>query len=195
MSIAPEIANALKYYDRRIQISRLQTRIIAGVIAERSFSARLLVHGCGYDSAFWQALNARGRTLFVEHDAQWAMSVASQLPQAEIADYGDLRTTVASTEGSVDIEFLDGVARPAWVDEPWDVILVDGPKGFQPDHPGRALPIFWAASVRQQPADIFVDDYHRPLERLYVDTLLKREGRETVILPHPQGSTMLWRLS
>jgi hypothetical protein len=194
MPIAPEIRNALAAYDRRTLIAPLQVRVIIGALAQHGFNARFLIHGCGHDSPFWHRLNAHGRTLFVEHDALWAEQTRRILPQAEIVTYGNLPTTVATTAGAIDLEALARVPVPSWAEQSWDVILIDGPPGGEAQHPGRALPIYWASRAANVYADIFVDDYDRPLERLYADRLLA-EGRLTAALSNPRGSVMLWRLS
>jgi hypothetical protein len=193
MAIAPEITKALEVYDPRTQISTFQMRLIMGVIAQHRFAARFLIRGCGYDSRFWRALNAHGRTLFVEHDASW--TTGEPVHGLEVVGYPQLPTSVAHCEARVDAAALGGIPAPGWSREAWDVVLIDGPKGYRPDDPGRALPTFWAASVHLAKADVFVDDYDRPLERLYCDELLRVEGRPSSILPGNAGKEMFWRMA
>ena len=159
MAIAPEIERAVEVYDPRAQISPFQIRMIVGVVAQHRFAARFLIHGCGFDSRFWHTLNAHGRTLFVEYDEAWASRVRDQAPNLEVTAYPALPTSVEQSTPRVDSEALDGVAMPDWAQEAWDIVLIDGPMGYQPQHPGRALPIFWASKTPQAKADIFVDDY------------------------------------
>lgn len=194
MAIAPEIEDALAVYDARAQISPFQMRVIAGVVAQHRFAARFLIHGCGFDSRFWQALNARGRTLFVEHDEAWRSRGLALAPNLEVVAYPELPTSVERSLPHIDAEALAGVTAPGWASETWDIVLIDGPSGYRPQHPGRALPIFWASAALQAKADIFVDDYHRPLERLYCDSLLKTAGRQSAVLPGRDGKQMYWRL-
>ncbi len=194
MTVASEIEAAARVYDPRSQISVFQMRIIAGVVAQHGFAARFLVHGCGFDSRFWKTLNGRGRTLFVEEDAAWVGAARELDPSLDVAAYPELPTTVEQTLRGVDLEALGGAETPDWAREPWDIVLIDGPKGYRPDQAGRALPIFWASQALQTKADIFVDDYDRPLERLYCDTLLRADDRLSVTLPGAQRKQMFWRM-
>jgi glucuronoxylan 4-O-methyltransferase len=194
MAIAPEITKALEAYDPRAQISPFQMRLIMGVVAQHRFAARFLIHGCGLDSPFWHRLNAHGRTLFVETDEAWVRAIRVLAPDLQVTGYPDLPTTVAQGEAEVDADALARAPLPEWAKEAWDLVLIDGPVGYEPQHPGRALPIFWAADALQSNADIFVDDYQRPLERLHCDTLLRTADQGCAILPGNAGRLMFWRM-
>src|SRR5690606_27286497 len=76
----------------------------------------------------------------------------------------------------------------------WDVILVDGPQGYKPQHPGRALPIWWAAQLRSPHTHVFVDDYNRPLEQSFADLLLGGNSGKIVLPNEKRKGSMLWSM-
>ena len=75
----------------------------------------------------------------------------------------------------------------------WDIILIDGPAGYEPDKPGRSLPIYWAHKYSDPHTHIFVDDYERPLEREYCDFFLGKARASTILPSHGKGE-MFWRI-
>jgi hypothetical protein len=73
----------------------------------------------------------------------------------------------------------------------WDVIVIDGPPGYLPGHPGRALPITWTYRLQHRGMHIFLHDYDRPLERHFGANLLQ----PTVIIPdRKNGAELAWRI-
>jgi hypothetical protein len=54
----------------------------------------------------------------------------------------------------------------------WDVIFVDGPMGWRPEHPGRRASIRAAATLAGRGSWVFVHDYDRPIERASCEEFL-----------------------
>jgi hypothetical protein len=158
-------------YDNRIQLSPAQIEVIGGAILARQPGCNLLVFGLGYDSPLWADINARGSTLFIEHSQEWERRILSDHPQLNAirVDFG--RHTVATSLKSPDLT-IAAAAVPPLLQRDWDVILIDGPAGSRPDHPGRALPICWAAQMRARPTHVFVHDCERPLEHAFIGRTL-----------------------
>lgn len=72
----------------------------------------------------------------------------------------------------------------------WDVILIDGPRGYSAKSPGRMAAIFTAAVLarstkRDSVTDVFVHDYDREVERVCSEEFLCLENfREETGTPY-----------
>ncbi len=112
----------------------------------RSAPCNILIFGLGRDSHLWQYLNPGGRTVFLEDNKDWFREV----PGAEcyLVKYPSftLPETVNYNE--------------------WDLVIVDGPAGWKPEHPGRSESIQAAALLVRRPGGIVcIHDYDRPVEQ------------------------------
>jgi hypothetical protein len=106
-------------------------------------------------------------------------------------DYGDV--TVASALADPDTVIAQAVPPAELRKRAWDVILIDGPRGHKAHHPGRALPICWAAALRGRSTDIFVDDAQRDLETVFSQRLLLPRSANSTVIPRPRRrSRLLW---
>jgi hypothetical protein len=131
---------------------------------------RLLVFGVGNDTPLWCEANDRGTTVFVEDSQEWIAKVRSQLGDLNV----DIRTCSYISRVSDLWSLIYASARirsmPEWLRHTeWNVIIIDGPMGYLPEHPGRLQPIAWAsqlANEHSQEVDVFVHDSDRLLERL-----------------------------
>jgi hypothetical protein len=172
-----------RWYSKYILLSPFQAKVTAGAIRLRAPGCRLLVFGLGNDTGLWLNLNADGTTLFLETEAEWAAAARAKYPAVDVCIMPAFGTTVATSFALTGAQLAAFEMPAALRGTRWDVILVDAPKGHQPQDPGRAVAIFWAAALAAPAADIFVDDYDRPLERAFADVLIRRArpGLNTVV--------------
>lgn len=181
-------------YNKGIQTHPTQIAAIAGAILSSGSACNFLVFGVGNDSGLWMDINRAGRTVFLEDDKVWARKARKKYDgiNIKIVDYS--ASTVESSLIYPD-DIINSTKTPNIIKEhKWDVILIDGPRGYQPAHPGRALPIIWASKVRKKKTHIFVDDYHRRVEKYFSDRLLFPKSNNCAVIPRRPKSTaeMLW---
>lgn len=144
----------------------------------------LLVFGVGNDSALWARVNAQGTTLFLEDDAEWAERVGAALPEIEIAAVS-YRTGRSQWQDLLDDPERLGMSLPPEVREgAWDVVLVDGPAGYDDTTPGRMQSIYEAGRLVAPGGIVFVHDCERPVEQAYCARYLGSDRLAVSITGH-----------
>ncbi|WOL04971.1 protein IRX15-LIKE-like [Canna indica] len=163
-------------------------RAIAAVLQRRG-PCNLLVFGLGHETPLWRALNHGGRTVFVDENEYYIAYVEGRNPGMEAYDVSYTTKVREMTELiAVSRRQRRGDCRPVQnllfsdcrlaindlpnrlYDVAWDVIVVDGPRGYAKGEPGRMAAIFTAAvmarSVGRGHVDVLVHDYERKVEKL-----------------------------
>jgi glucuronoxylan 4-O-methyltransferase len=131
-----------------------------------------LIFGMGNDSPFWSELNHRGRTVFVEDQEDWFHRIRGENPRLEayLVKYG---TTLTEAIQLIDCPTRLALDLPIEIRETeWDVILIDGPAGYEDSTPGRMKSIYESSRLIKQGGSIFVHDQEREVERAYGDRYL-----------------------
>jgi hypothetical protein len=184
-------------HDPASQLSPAEIEVIASIIRSRAPRARLLVFGLGRDTPLWQRVNRDGETLFVEHDPAFIAAVRERPDAPRILSFDFAAHTSVLGSFSMTPAELDAIPVPGPIaDGLWDVILIDGPTGHKLTDPGRLLPIHWTSRLMRRDTHVFLDDYHRALERQFGDLMLRADNPPSAVLAHEQeaGKTMLWRI-
>lgn len=198
LGFARTVADVFAAHAPGIQFSGHQILVIAQALRSRGRPASLLVFGVGNDSEMWARINTAGRTVFLENNGEWLALAREKWPALEIHKLSYRGWTVA-TSLPVDPARLAAAKLPDVVAAtPWDVIVVDSPKGSGPGRPGRAVSIYWASLAATPETDVFIDDANREVEATYAAHFFGR--RRQVRVPRVTKGTkassefMIWAL-
>lgn len=204
-----QLETILHYATSRVvpQQSNAEIRVSFDVLQSRS-PCNFLVFGLGHDSQMWHSFNQRGTTLFLEEDPKWIQTVLKNAPflHARNVNY---RTKLSEAEKLLESYrsepdcipsnklFLRGNERcrlalnelPEEVyEKEWDLIMIDAPRGYFGEAPGRMAAIYSAAVMarnrkRSGVTHVFLHDVDRRVEKAYAEEFLcrkymvKAEGR------------------
>ncbi|VFQ69864.1 unnamed protein product [Cuscuta campestris] len=184
--IPPSLADALVHYatkNRTPQQTFQEISLAKTVLQDRS-PCNFLVFGLGFDSLLWKSLNHNGRTVFLEENKDWIERVNAMRLSLEIYHVKyDTRVEEAVEllrVGKTDEECkkvrdprhskcrlaLKNLPEEDVYEANWDVIMVDAPRSWTKDLPGRMGVIYTVglmAKNREAGAktDIFVHDAER----------------------------------
>ncbi|WCJ27459.1 hypothetical protein M5689_009202 [Euphorbia peplus] len=155
-----------------------------------------LIFGLGHDSLMWTSLNPRGNTIFLEEDPQWVQLILQRFPtlRAHVVKYKtrlrDAEELMSSykqekycklpdipLKGNILCRLALSMLPDEVYDNEWDVIMIDAPRGYYGEAPGRMGAIFSAAVMarsrtRPGPTHVFLHDVNRKVERVYAKEFL-----------------------
>lgn len=158
----------------------------------------MLVFGLGHDSRMWHEATGH-HTYFVEHDRSWIARYTDMIPVDRIAHY-EYPTTVRRTmeEWSSIEEGLSAFSLPSMIGHhaPYDIILIDGPTGYNGDCPGRVLPCFWSSrpGLARTGTRVYIDDARRSLEKRCIETFFVRRGHSLELFFEKRDGCAKYRL-
>ncbi|CAL5025078.1 unnamed protein product [Urochloa decumbens] len=184
------------------RMSDTDIRAISAVLRARA-PCNLLIFGLGAESPLWLALNHGGRTVFLEENEFYVKYLEPKHPGMEAYDVSyttkvrDFRDLLAAARASRAKEcrpvqnLLFSECRLAindlpndLYDVPWDMVLIDGPSGWNPNSPGRMPSIFTTAVLARSgataakgPTDVLIHDFQFELEQVLSKEFLCDENR------------------
>jgi hypothetical protein len=163
------------YYNAKIQT----TRVVIDEIATNSYpDKKMLVFGLGYDSNLWYNLTGKN-TYFVE-DNQAYIDLNKSIESSHILHHVYKGITVPSSFKLSD-SAIEAFPMPSELARlaPFDLIYIDGPTGWNPNCPGRLLPMYWSKNfLSKEGTLVYIDDCKRPLETYCIDKFFKENVKE-----------------
>ncbi|KAF5801938.1 putative glucuronoxylan 4-O-methyltransferase [Helianthus annuus] len=161
-----------------------------------------LVFGLGHDSLMWAAFNPGGLTVFLEEDPKWVHTVLKTAPDLKAAhvsyrtqlseadelmrtyksepECGVTGVTKAYVRGNRRCKLaLTGLPDVVY-DKEWDMIMIDAPRGYFKEAPGRMSAIYTAAVMARNRkgsgvTHVFLHDVDRRVEKSYAEEFLCRK--------------------
>jgi uncharacterized protein (TIGR01627 family) len=172
--LTPRFLNLMKAANS-IVLDPHEIKAIATTVKEKA-PCRFLIFGAGNDSLFWAMLNRRGTTVFLEDNRSWFEKIAREHPDLDIGivNYATELRQWKSLLESPQALYMSLPERI--VHKEWDVILVDGPAGWNDEDPGRMKSIYMASRLVAPDGHVFVHDCNRQIEQVYCDRFLGKDN-------------------
>lgn len=203
--LSKTLVKALVHYASRSNdtdgMSYTDIKQISDVLRQCPSPCNFLIFGLTPETLLWQALNHNGRTVFIDENRYYAAYMEEKFPEIEVYDVqystkiSELKELVTLVRRQVHNEcrpvqnLLFSDCKLGLNDLPnqlyeldWDVILVDGPRGYWPEGPGRMSAIFTAGVLARSKnggnhkTHVLVHDFNREVERVCTDEFLCREN-------------------
>eukprot|EP00250_Pteridium_aquilinum_P017199 c23505_g1_i1 orf=483-1388(-) len=161
--------------------------ITVNILSQKA-PCNFLIFGLGYDSLLWQTLNHGGNTVFLEEDANWIAEMQRSNPDvraiqvnyttqvsesAELLSYARREKEICSP--ATDLQrsecklAINGLPEEIYR-EKWDVVMIDAPRGYFEEAPGRMSAIFSSAVMakgrgKKESTHIMLHDVDRSVEK------------------------------
>jgi len=197
-----QLRAVLHYATSRVvpQQSVSEIKISFDVLKTYDRPCNFLVFGLGHDSLMWASFNPGGNTLFLEEDPKWVQTVLKDAPglRAHTVRY---RTQLREANKLISSYRKEPMCSPSKAflrgnkacklalenlpdevyDTEWDLIMIDAPKGYFAEAPGRMAAVFSAAVMARNRkgsgvTHVFLHDVDRRVEKLYADEFLCKKN-------------------
>ncbi|CAI9757900.1 unnamed protein product [Fraxinus pennsylvanica] len=205
-SLSKAVVRALVHYasnsNNTEHMSYTDIKQISDILRQCSHPCNFLVFGLTHETLLWKALNPNGRTVFIDENRYYAAYIEEKYPEIEAYDVqystkiSEVKELISSVKEQVQNEcrpvqnLLFSECKLGLNDLPnqlyevdWNIILVDGPRGYWPEAPGRMAAIFTAGVLARSKkagaspkTHIFVHDFNMKVDRITSDEFLCKEN-------------------
>nr|GLL26444.1 protein IRX15-LIKE-like [Ipomoea trifida] len=204
-ALSKSIVRALVHYasisNNTDRMSYADIKQISDVLRQCSQPCNFLVFGLTHETLLWRTLNHHGRTVFIDESRYYAAYVEEKYPEVEVYDVqystklSEMKELISAVKEQAGNEcrpvqnLLFSECKLGLNDLPnqlyeveWDVILVDGPRGYWPEAPGRMSAIFTAGVLARSKkggnpkTHVLVHDYNQKSDRIASEEFLCREN-------------------
>ncbi|PNX77309.1 glucuronoxylan 4-o-methyltransferase 1-like protein [Trifolium pratense] len=192
----------LHYATSRVvpQQSIHEISVTLNVIKSLNRPFNFLVFGLGHDSLMWAGFNPLGKTIFLEEDPKWVQTVLKDAPELHAITV-NYRTQLQQADELLKSYRSEPECSPAKAtlrgnekcklalhnlpDEiyntEWDLIMIDAPRGYFAEAPGRMAAIFSMnimARNRQSSGvtHVFLHDVDRKVEKSFAEEFLCKKN-------------------
>jgi hypothetical protein len=152
-----------KYYDPHILMGK---DVLLDIVEEiQKPNKKVLVFGLGYDSKIWYYANNEKNIWFLESNKEY-INLNPYIEKKYIIhhEFTNINVVKSFTLTPSDIEKYP-IPQELLKNAPYDIILIDGPTGYNNLQPGRLLPFYWSSKYLSNQNTIFyIDDTERKLE-------------------------------
>ncbi|KAK7359373.1 hypothetical protein VNO77_01331 [Canavalia gladiata] len=182
------------------QQSFSEISVTLNVLKSLNRPCNFLVFGLGHDSLMWASFNPHGTTLFLEEDPKWVQTVLKDAPELR-ANTVHYRTQLRQADQLLSSYRSEPACSPAKAtlrgnercklalhnlpdevyDREWDLVMIDAPRGYFAEAPGRMAAIFSAAVMARDRkgsgvTHVFLHDVDRKVEKVYAEEFLCRKN-------------------
>jgi hypothetical protein len=163
----------MEFYNNNIQISK---KVIEDIFKNTNNETKMLVFGLGYDSKMWY--NNNKNTYFIEDKQEYIDLNNNDIPSSNIIKYTYNNISVAKSFIISDEE-IEKYIIPKEIKElgKFDIILIDGPEGYDIKRTGRLIPYYWSSLLSKKGSLIYCDDSSRPLENMCINKYFKDNNK------------------
>ena len=136
-----------------------------GSLIKKYSPGNILIFSVGKDSDLWIKLNKEGNTVFLEDVRKWIRFSKNVNPEINIIKV-NYRTRRKNWRKLLGQDKRLQMRLPNYIKNTvWDLIYVDGPRGYNDRVPGRMQSIFSAAKLKTR--HLLVHDCDREVEKVY----------------------------
>lgn len=164
----------MEYYNSNIQLDK---DVIDDVFKNITHQTKMLVFGLGYDSKMWYEGNHKN-TFFIENNDKYIELNKDDIPTDNIIKYH--YTTTCSSSVKLSDNKINTFEIPEKIvnQSPFDIIIIDGPRGYSLIDPGRLIPCYWTTLISKPGTLVYIDDSKRYLENYCIEKYFKDNVKE-----------------
>jgi hypothetical protein len=167
----------MEFYNSNIQLDK---KVIDDVFSNFKNDTKMLVFGLGYDSKMWYEGNNKN-TYFVENKKEYIDLNINDIPIENIIEY-NYDTLVETSLDLTDKDIIKYEVNNKLIFlAPFDIIIIDGPEGYDNTRPGRLIPCYWSTLLSKAGTIIYIDDANRKLENYCIDKFFSNKKMEYFI--------------